>query len=112
MIAGFERPDAGRIVIGDDDVTEMPPHLRPVNTVFQSYALFPHVSVEQNVGFGLSFKSVSKDESRRRVGEALELVRLGGLGQRRPHQLSGGQQQRVASRGRSCCRLPAPWPPV
>jgi spermidine/putrescine transport system ATP-binding protein len=96
MIAGFERPDAGRIVIGDDDVTEMPPHLRPVNTVFQSYALFPHLSVEQNVGFGLRFKSVSKDEGRRRVGEALELVRLGGLGQRRPHQLSGGQQQRVA----------------
>ena len=96
MIAGFERPDAGRIVIGDADVTEMPPHLRPVNTVFQSYALFPHLSVEQNVGFGLRFKSVSKDERRRRVGEALELVRLGGLGQRRPHQLSGGQQQRVA----------------
>ena len=96
MIAGFERPDAGRIVIGDADVTEMPPHLRPVNTVFQSYALFPHLSVEQNVGFGLRFKSVSKDEGRRRVAEALELVRLGELGQRRPHQLSGGQQQRVA----------------
>jgi spermidine/putrescine transport system ATP-binding protein len=96
MIAGFERPDAGRILIGDTDVTQMPPHLRPVNTVFQSYALFPHLSVEQNVGFGLRFKSVSKDEGRRRVAEALELVRLGGLGQRRPHQLSGGQQQRVA----------------
>ena len=96
MIAGFERPDAGRIVIGDTDVTEMPPHLRPVNTVFQSYALFPHLSVEQNVGFGLRFKDVSKDERRGRVAEALELVRLGDLGQRRPHQLSGGQQQRVA----------------
>jgi spermidine/putrescine transport system ATP-binding protein len=96
MIAGFERPDSGRIHIGDTDVTETPPHRRPVNTVFQSYALFPHLSVEQNVGFGLRFKSMSSDESRRRVGEVLELVRLGGFGQRRPHQLSGGQQQRVA----------------
>ena len=96
MIAGFERPDAGRIVIGENDVTETPPHQRPVNTVFQSYALFPHLSVEQNVGFGLRFKDVPKDEKRGRVAEALELVRLGGLGQRRPHQLSGGQQQRVA----------------
>jgi spermidine/putrescine transport system ATP-binding protein len=96
MIAGFERPDSGRILIGDVDVTEMPPHLRPVNTVFQSYALFPHLSVEQNVGFGLRFTDISKDERRGRVAEALELVRLGGLGQRRPHQLSGGQQQRVA----------------
>ncbi len=96
MIAGFERPDAGRIVIGGDDVTEMPPHLRPVNTVFQSYALFPHLSVEQNVGFGLRFKSVSKDEGRHRGGEALELVRLEGYGGRKPAQLSGGQRQRVA----------------
>jgi spermidine/putrescine transport system ATP-binding protein len=96
MIAGFERPDAGRIAIGDTDVTERPPHLRPVNTVFQSYALFPHLSVEQNVAFGLRFKDVVKSEKRSRVAEALELVRLGGYGQRRPHQLSGGQQQRVA----------------
>jgi spermidine/putrescine transport system ATP-binding protein len=97
MIAGFERPNAGRIAIGDVDVTEAPPHVRPVNTVFQSYALFPHLSVEQNVGFGLRFKDgVAKDEKRGRVAEALELVRLGGFGQRRPHQLSGGQQQRVA----------------
>jgi spermidine/putrescine transport system ATP-binding protein len=96
MIAGFERPDTGRIVIGDTDVTQTPPHRRPVNTVFQSYALFPHLTVEQNVGFGLRFKDVSKDEGRRRVAEVLELVRLGELGRRRPHQLSGGQQQRVA----------------
>jgi spermidine/putrescine transport system ATP-binding protein len=96
MIAGFERPDSGRIVIGDADVTQTPPHVRPVNTVFQSYALFPHLSVEQNVGFGLRFKNVAKEEKRARVHEALELVRLGGLAQRRPHQLSGGQQQRVA----------------
>jgi spermidine/putrescine transport system ATP-binding protein len=96
MIAGFERPDAGRILIDEVDVTQQPPHVRPVNTVFQSYALFPHLSVEQNVAFGLRFKHVEKSEVRTRVAEALELVRLGGLGQRRPHQLSGGQQQRVA----------------
>jgi spermidine/putrescine transport system ATP-binding protein len=96
MIAGFERPDAGRILIGDVDITETPPHRRPVNTVFQSYALFPHLSEEQNVAFGLRFKSLSKDEGRARVREVLELVRLGGYEQRRPHQLSGGQQQRVA----------------
>ena len=96
MIAGFERPDAGRILIGTEDVTQTPPHRRPVNTVFQSYALFPHLSVEQNVAFGLRFTNVLKDEGRRRVSEVLELVRLGGYGERRPHQLSGGQQQRVA----------------
>jgi spermidine/putrescine transport system ATP-binding protein len=96
MIAGFERPDAGRIVIGDSDVTEIPPHLRPVNTVFQSYALFPHLSVEQNVEFGLRFKDVPKEQRRERAAEALELVRLRGYEKRRPHQLSGGQQQRVA----------------
>jgi spermidine/putrescine transport system ATP-binding protein len=96
MIAGFERPDEGRIVIGDADVTEAPPHRRPVNTVFQSYALFPHLSVEQNVAFGLRFTKTPRDEARRRVAEILDLVHLGGLGARRPHQLSGGQQQRVA----------------
>ena len=96
MIAGFERPDAGRILIGDLDVTETPAHKRPVNTVFQSYALFPHLTVEQNVAFGLRFTDVPRDEGRRRVVEVLELVSLGGFGARRPHQLSGGQQQRVA----------------
>jgi spermidine/putrescine transport system ATP-binding protein len=96
MIAGFERPDDGRVVIGDADVTETPPHKRPVNTVFQSYALFPHLTVEQNVGFGLRFTKVDRAEGRRRVSEVLELVRLGGFERRRPHQLSGGQQQRVA----------------
>jgi spermidine/putrescine transport system ATP-binding protein len=96
MIAGFERPDAGRILIGDADVTETPPHRRPVNTVFQSYALFPHLTVGENVGFGLRFRSLSSGEKRARVERTLELVRLGGFGQRKPHQLSGGQQQRVA----------------
>jgi spermidine/putrescine transport system ATP-binding protein len=96
MIAGFERPDLGRILIGDDDVTDTPPHRRPVNTVFQSYALFPHLSVGDNVAFGLRFTSATKAEKKRRVGEALELVRLAGFERRKPHQLSGGQQQRVA----------------
>jgi spermidine/putrescine transport system ATP-binding protein len=96
MIAGFERPDEGRILIGDADVTQTPPHRRPVNTVFQSYALFPHLTVEENVAFGLRFSKVAKDEGRRRVGEVLELVSLAGFERRRPHQLSGGQQQRVA----------------
>jgi spermidine/putrescine transport system ATP-binding protein len=96
MIAGFERPDTGRIVIGDTDVTETPPHKRPVNTVFQSYALFPHLTVAENVAFGLRFRAVSAAEKRGRVAETLELVRLAGFGKRKPHQLSGGQQQRVA----------------
>ena len=96
MIAGFERPDTGRIAIGAEDVTETPPHKRPVNTVFQSYALFPHLTVGENVGFGLRFRELSTPEKELRVGEMLELVRLGGLGKRKPHELSGGQQQRVA----------------
>ena len=96
MIAGFERPDTGRIAIGDTDVTDTPPHKRRVNTVFQSYALFPHLTVGENVGFGLRFGALSKPEKQARIEESLELVRLGGLGRRKPHQLSGGQQQRVA----------------
>ncbi|MCS7006757.1 MAG: ABC transporter ATP-binding protein, partial [Gaiellaceae bacterium] len=83
-------------LIGGADVTEVPPNHRPVNTVFQSYALFPHLTVEENVAFGLRFQGVPKAERRRRVADALELVRLHGLERRRPHQLSGGQQQRVA----------------
>jgi spermidine/putrescine transport system ATP-binding protein len=96
MIAGFERPDDGRVLIGERDLTDVPPHKRPVNTVFQSYALFPHLTVGENVEFGLRFRRVSKDEKRRRAGEMLEVVRLGGFQERKPHQLSGGQQQRVA----------------
>jgi ABC-type Fe3+/spermidine/putrescine transport system ATPase subunit len=91
MIAGFERPDAGRILIGGSDVTETPPHRRPVNTVFQSYALFPHLTVAENVGFGLP-----RRDRARRVPALLALVDLCGLGGRYPHELSGGQQQRVA----------------
>jgi spermidine/putrescine transport system ATP-binding protein len=96
MVGGFEDPTAGRVYLGGDDVTDLPPYRRDVNTVFQSYALFPHLTVERNVAFGLERKKVAKAEVRTRVGEALEMVQLGGFGSRRPAQLSGGQQQRVA----------------
>jgi spermidine/putrescine transport system ATP-binding protein len=96
MVGGFEDPTEGRVFLGGDEVTQQPPYRRDVNTVFQSYALFPHLSVERNVGFGLERRKVSRDEVRTRVAEALELVQLGGLGKRKPAQLSGGQQQRVA----------------
>jgi spermidine/putrescine transport system ATP-binding protein len=96
MIGGFEEPTDGRVFLGGDDVTERPPYKRDVNTVFQSYALFPHLSVEKNVAFGLERMKVDKGEVRTRTGEALELVQLGHLGKRKPGQLSGGQQQRVA----------------
>ena len=96
MIGGFEDPTAGRIHLGGEDVTHQPPYKRDVNTVFQSYALFPHLNVERNVGFGLERRKVARSEVRTRVGEALELVQLGHLARRKPAQLSGGQQQRVA----------------
>jgi spermidine/putrescine transport system ATP-binding protein len=96
MIGGFEDPSEGRVFLGGQDVTGLPPYQRDVNTVFQSYALFPHLDVDRNVGFGLERQGVKKAEIRTRVGEALELVQLGGLGRRKPSQLSGGQQQRVA----------------
>jgi spermidine/putrescine transport system ATP-binding protein len=96
LIAGFERPDEGQILLDGVDMAQTPPHKRNVNTVFQNYALFPHLSVADNVGFGLRYKDVSKQEAKKRVGDALALVRLEGLERRRPSQLSGGQQQRVA----------------
>ena len=96
MIGGFEDPTAGRVYLGGSDVTNHPPYKRDVNTVFQSYALFPHLSVEKNVAFGLERKKVGRDEAKRRAGDALELVQLGHLAKRKPAQLSGGQQQRVA----------------
>ncbi|MDT5162461.1 MAG: spermidine/putrescine transport system ATP-binding protein [Mycobacterium sp.] len=96
MIAGFEKPDSGRIELDGRDVAGDPPHKRPVNTVFQTYALFPFMSVWDNVAFGLKYQKTSRDETKRRVGEALELVRMGDFSRRRPAQLSGGQQQRVA----------------
>jgi putative spermidine/putrescine transport system ATP-binding protein len=96
MIAGFERPDAGTIELGGVDVTNVPPYSRDVNTVFQDYALFPHMSVQKNIEYGLKVKKVPKAEREQRAVEALESVRLGGYGDRAPSQLSGGQRQRVA----------------
>jgi spermidine/putrescine transport system ATP-binding protein len=96
MIAGFERPTAGEIRIEGEDVAALPPHKRPTNTVFQSYALFPHLSVEANVAFGLKRKKVGKDEIAERVATELKRVGLAGEANRRPSQLSGGMQQRVA----------------
>ncbi len=96
MVAGFERPSAGQIFLHGQDVSNLPPYERDVNTVFQDYALFPHMSVADNVGYGLMVRGVAKAERARQVEEMLELVRLPGLGGRRPSQLSGGQRQRVA----------------
>jgi putative spermidine/putrescine transport system ATP-binding protein len=96
MVAGFIEPTAGRILIGGRDVTQLPPHRRDTGMVFQSYALFPHMTVAQNVAFGLEMRKVARAEASRRVADALALVRLGHLGDRYPRQLSGGQQQRVA----------------
>ena len=96
MIAGFEEPDEGRIVLQGKDVTSVPPNRRPVNMVFQQYALFPHMSIYDNVAFGLKVKRVPRQEHRDRVLEMLRVVALEGLERRRPRQLSGGQQQRVA----------------
>ncbi|HEX8121178.1 MAG TPA: ABC transporter ATP-binding protein [Solirubrobacteraceae bacterium] len=96
MIGGFEDPTAGTILLGGQDVTDLPPFKRDVNTVFQSYALFPHLDVQRNIAFGLERRRLSKGEVRQRVGEVLELTQLTGLEKRRPSQLSGGQQQRVA----------------
>ncbi len=96
LIAGFERLDAGRIELGGRDVTSVPPHLRETNTVFQDYALFPHMTVGDNIAYGLRVKGVPGAERRERVERALRMVRLAGLDQRRPNQLSGGQRQRVA----------------
>lgn len=96
LIAGFETPDEGRLLLEGRDLVPLPPHARPVAMMFQSYALFPHLSVFDNVAYGLRRAGVPREERRRRVAEALALVRLEGLERRRPHQLSGGQRQRVA----------------
>jgi spermidine/putrescine transport system ATP-binding protein len=96
LIAGFEQPTEGRILLDGRDVAQTAPHKRNVNTVFQSYALFPFLTVEENVSFGLRYKDVTKGEARKKTAEALSLVQLDGFQKRRPRQLSGGQQQRVA----------------
>jgi putative spermidine/putrescine transport system ATP-binding protein len=96
MIAGFETPTEGRILLGGRDVSNLPPYERDVNTVFQDYALFPHMSVQENVEYGLRVRRVPKSDRRDRAEEALRIVRLEGFGRRKPSQLSGGQRQRVA----------------
>src|ERR1700710_2924874 len=96
MIGGFEDPSEGTVYLGGQAVTDLPPYKRDVNTVFQSYALFPHLNVERNVAFGLERKKIGKAEVPRRVAETLDMVQLGPLAKRRPGQLSGGQAQRVA----------------
>lgn len=96
MLAGFEEVTSGRIYVDNEDITDLPPYKRPVNMMFQSYALFPHMTVEANVAFGLKQEGVAKHEIHERVFEALDLVQMAGFARRKPHQLSGGQQQRVA----------------
>jgi len=96
LLAGFETPDSGRLLIDGHDMTGVPPHLRPINMMFQSYALFPHMTVAENVGYGLRREGIAKAETATRVAEALEQVKLSDFAARRPAQLSGGQRQRVA----------------
>lgn len=96
ILAGFETPDAGRVLIDGVDMTGIPPNQRPTNLVFQHYALFPHLSVEKNIAFGLGYQKVRGAEAARRVAETMRLVQLDGFQNRKPHQLSGGQKQRVA----------------
>ena len=96
MLAGFEQPTAGQIMLDGVDLSSVPPYQRPINMMFQSYALFPHMTVEQNIAFGLKQDGLPKEAIRRRVAEMLDMVQLGKLARRKPHQLSGGQQQRVA----------------
>ncbi|MEO8356073.1 MAG: ABC transporter ATP-binding protein [Chloroflexota bacterium] len=96
MIAGFDRPTSGSIFLYGQDVSDLPPYERNVNTVFQDYALFPHMTIEDNIAYGLMIKGIPKKERYRQVDEMLDLVRLPGFGHRKPSQLSGGQRQRVA----------------
>ena len=96
MLAGFESPTSGRIMLGGQDVARLPPYERPINMMFQSYALFPHLDIWENVAFGLKREGLPRGEVKQRVGEMLDLVQLGAYSKRKPHQLSGGQQQRVA----------------
>ena len=96
MLAGFEEVTSGRIYLDNEDITSLPPYRRPVNMMFQSYALFPHMTVDANVAYGLKQEGVPRNEIQERVFEALDLVQMAGFARRKPHQLSGGQQQRVA----------------
>ena len=103
IIAGLETPDAGRVVLNGQDVTNLSPERRNVNTVFQNYALFPHMNVEKNVAYGLRVRGVSKEETRERVAQMLRLVQMEGFAKRMPSQLSGGQRQRIAIARALCC---------
>jgi putrescine transport system ATP-binding protein len=105
MLAGFTTPSSGRILIEDADMTRVPPYERPVNMMFQSYALFPHMTVEQNVGYGVKRLGLPESERTKRIRDALDMVQLGPMSKRKPHQLSGGQRQRVAL-ARSLIRRP------
>src|SRR5580658_9690872 len=105
LIAGFERPDAGRILIDGSDVTQMPPYRRPVNMMFQSYALFPHLDVAGNIAFGLKQEGMDRTRRDARVAEMLALVQMSDYARRRPHELSGGQKQRVAL-ARALAKMP------
>ena len=96
MLAGFEKPTSGRILLGEQDVADLPPYERPINMMFQSYALFPHLDIWENIAFGLKREGLPRAEIKQRVDEMLELVQLTSFAKRKPHQLSGGQQQRVA----------------
>src|SRR5579863_4312601 len=96
LIAGFERPDSGRILLDGVDLVSVPPYRRPVNMMFQNYALFPHLNVETNVAFGLKQEGLPKAEIAQRVADMLAMVKLESFGRRKPHELSGGQRQRVA----------------
>jgi putrescine transport system ATP-binding protein len=96
MLAGFEKPTSGKILLGGQDVANFAPYDRPMNMMFQSYALFPHLDIWENIAFGLKREGLPRDEIKKRVGEMLDLVQLGAYAKRKPHQLSGGQQQRVA----------------
>jgi len=104
LLAGFEAPSSGRLLIDGQDLALIPPYRRPVNMMFQSYALFPHMSVERNVAFGLEQESLSNSEIRRRVGEILDIVKMGPYLKRKPHQLSGGQRQRAMIAMALACR--------
>lgn len=96
MLAGFDKPSSGRILLGGQDVASLPPYQRPINMMFQTYALFPHLDIWENIAFGLKREGLPKAEIQQRVGEMLDLVQLAAYAKRKPHQLSGGQQQRVA----------------
>ncbi len=105
ILAGFETPTAGRILLDGQDISQMPPNLRPINLMFQSYALFPHMTIAQNIAYGLEMEKVAKDEIKRRVRDMLEIIQLSHLANRKPDQLSGGQRQRVAL-GRALVKRP------